>query len=78
MDNQHRQITGYRELDAGEIDVMNAVKAAEEYFAVVWRRVLNIPGADARFASIARTHIEEGCSALVRAVARPVSPFDQR
>ena len=27
MDNQHRQISGYRELSQTEIDLMNAVKA---------------------------------------------------
>lgn len=76
MDNQHRQITGYRELTQPEIDLINAIKAAESDFAELRQRVLNIPGSDARWASIGRTHIEEGCSALIRAVARPVSPFD--
>lgn len=27
MDNQHRKITGYRELSADEIDLMNRIKA---------------------------------------------------
>lgn len=27
MDNQHRKITGYRELDQEEIDLMNEIKA---------------------------------------------------
>lgn len=27
MDNQHRKITGYRELSAEEIELMNAIKA---------------------------------------------------
>lgn len=29
MDNQHRKINGFRELDQAEIDLMNEVKAAE-------------------------------------------------
>lgn len=30
MDNQHRQITGYRELSQQEIDLMNRIKAMGE------------------------------------------------
>jgi len=75
MENQHRKISGCRDLSQGEIDAMNAVKAAEASFAGLWRELGTIDGVDRRWLAVARTHIEEGCSAAVRAVARPASPF---
>lgn len=76
MDNQHKKISGYRDLSQDEIDAMNAVKDAERAFADLWQRLGQLDGVDRRWLAVARTHIEEGCSAAVRAVARPVSPFD--
>ncbi|ACU39461.1 DUF7681 family protein [Actinosynnema mirum] len=76
MENQHQKITGYRDLDQNEIDVMNAVKEVEKEFAALWRRLGNLPDVDRRWLAVARTHVEEGCSAAARAVARPDSPFD--
>ncbi len=76
MENQHQKITGYRDLDQTEIDAMNAVKAVERDFALVWKTLGSVPGVDRRWLAVARTHIEEGCSAAVRAVARPDCAFD--
>lgn len=76
MDNQHQKITGYRDLGQNEIDAMNAVKDAEREFAALWLRLSAVDGVDRRWLAVARTHIEEGCSAAVRSVARPSSPFD--
>lgn len=39
MDNQHRQIKGYRELDQATIDLMNEVKAAGQSLAELLDRV---------------------------------------
>jgi hypothetical protein len=76
MDNQHKKISGYRDLTQPEIDAMNAVKDVEREFAALWKRLGGLDGVDRRWLAVARTHVEEGCSAAVRAVARPVSPFD--
>lgn len=76
MENQHKKISGYRDLDQAEIDAINHVKAAEMAFASLWQDLGVIPGVDRRWLAVARTHIEEGCSAAVRAVARPDSPFN--
>lgn len=54
VDNQHKQISGYRDLSQAEIDLMNEVKRAH---------------------AVAKTHFEEGFSALVRSIARPVERF---
>jgi hypothetical protein len=78
VDNQHQRIAGYRDLSEAEIAVMNEIKAQEAQFAELWRQVIDLDGVDKQWAAVARTHVEEGCSALVRSVARPVSPFDSR
>lgn len=74
MDNQHRQISGYRELDATEISLINEVKTLERAFARVHAEVLE-RGGDPRDAELARTHAEDAFSRLVRAVAKPESPY---
>jgi hypothetical protein len=75
MDNQHRQISGYRDLNQAEIDAINDVKQAEVNLGELWRTVTSMDGMDTRWASIAKTHFEEGFSALVRSIAQPESRF---
>ena len=84
MDNQHRKISGYRELSRDEIDLMNEIKAkgAElgEMIARVKSSPLNEPDASAyfwfetereRWSSEAATTLQTGIMQLVRAVALP-------
>ena len=70
MDNQHRQITGYRELTQAEIDGMNALKSLE---ILVLKEIdhAQSSGADPRWCSVARTGLQQGFMAAGRAVARP-------
>jgi hypothetical protein len=75
MDNQHQKISGYRDLTQAEIDLMNVVKGAEIAVGDVWRGVMDLPDVDKRWASVARTHFEEGFSALVRSIAKPEPRF---
>lgn len=75
MDNQHEQITGYRDLSQSEIDAINSVKAAEVDLAALWKQVGEIPGVDGRLRAIAKTHFEEGFTALVKSIARPADPY---
>lgn len=71
MENQHRMIRGYRELEQGEIDAMNRIKqqgaALEELLLEVGEEI----ELDGRWASIAKTHFQQGLMALTRAVAKP-------
>lgn len=71
MDNQHKKITGYRDLSQAEIDAMNRIKAlANEVGATLD----GLPeGVDGRWVAIARTQLQQGFMAAVRAVARPES-----
>lgn len=73
MDNQHRKIKGYRELDQVEIDVMNQIKQkGEELQALVEALEANIPAdVDRRWLAIGKTDLQTGIMALVRSVAKP-------
>lgn len=73
MDNQHRQITGYRELTVDEIALMNRIKAHGEHLQRLVDEMRNLPGLDHRWISIGATELQQGLMALTRAVARPTS-----
>jgi hypothetical protein len=75
VDNQHKKISGYRDLSQDEIDQMNAVKAAEVALGETWRQVMDLPDVDKRWAAVAKTHFEEGFMALVRSIAKPEPRF---
>lgn len=40
MDNQHRKITGYRELSQAEIDLMNEIKAVGAHLEALCEKVI--------------------------------------
>lgn len=76
MDNQHRKIKGYRELDQVEIDLMNEIKQkGAELEALIERVHTHINpsenGETRRWVSIGKTHLQQGLMALTRAVAKP-------
>ncbi len=73
MDNQHRKISGYRELTAEEIGAMNQLKAKGEELRELLDRVAAMPGIDGRALAIARTEMQTGLMWAVRAVARPTT-----
>jgi flagellar biosynthesis regulator FlaF len=72
MDNQHKKISGYRDLSQAEIDLMNAVKAKAEEVRELLDSVrgLNI---DARWWAIAQTDLQKGFMALTRSIAQPTT-----
>lgn len=70
MDNQHRKIVGYRELNAVEIDLMNEAKSIEAAFNRLIDK-LRSADVDQRQVSIAQTDGESAFMRAVRAVARP-------
>lgn len=71
MENQHRKITGYRELTEAEIGAMNAIKAKGAEMGELLDGMAALPGVDARALAIARTELQTGLMWAVRAVARP-------
>ncbi len=73
MENQHRKITGYRELNEHEIKAMNAVKAEAERIGILMEELAANPDLDQRWVAIAKTRLQEGFMAAVRAVAQPTT-----
>jgi len=70
MENQHRQIKGYRELDATEIAAMNEVKELAAKTGELVEKI-KASGADIRWASIGATQLQQGFMALTRSIAKP-------
>jgi hypothetical protein len=73
MENQHRLITGYRELSQEEINLMNAIKQAGQTLETLVQYLLDTDSTDKRWVSIGRTDLQTGIMALVRSVAKPTS-----
>jgi len=85
MENQHRKIKGYRELNQDEIDLMNEIKIKGAEVGKLIEKVnktnnhltqtgeLNSDnlGDCFRWSAIAKTDIQTGLMALTRAVAKP-------
>ncbi|TXH50791.1 MAG: hypothetical protein E6Q97_19660 [Desulfurellales bacterium] len=73
MENQHRQIKGYRELSEQEIALMNEVKSLGEDLGNMIATLKQMPEIDQRWVSIAHTDLQKGIMALVRSIAQPTS-----
>lgn len=73
MENQHRKITGYRELNEAEIAAMNVAKKAEQEIIIYIDECLidSQVTPDPRWLAIAKTDLQKGFMALGRAIARP-------
>lgn len=71
MDNQHREIKGYRELGREEIDLMNEVKQQGVVLGELVEKLKAHPETDTRWVAIGATDLQTGLMALTRAVARP-------
>jgi len=71
MENQHRQIKGYRELDEAEIAMMNMVKEKGRELGLLVETLRATQDIDQRWVSIGATDLQTGLMALTRAIARP-------
>jgi hypothetical protein len=71
VDNQHRQIKGYRDLSQEEIDLMNEVKAKGAELGELVAKLRATQGLDQRWVSIGATDLQTGLMALTRGIARP-------
>ena len=85
MENQHRKIKGYRELNQDEIDLMNEIKEAGVRIGALVDKVNRVNSStDAedfaelvtrsqamRWAAEAKTDFQKGLMCLTRAVAKP-------
>ena len=73
MENQHRLISGYRDLDQGEITLINEIKRQGEELHAVFEALEASPQIDPRWLAIAKTDLQKGFSALIRSIARPTT-----
>lgn len=71
MENQHRQIKGYRELNETEIAAMNEIKTKGAELGELVAKLKATEGLDQRWVSIGATDFQMGLMALTRAVAQP-------
>lgn len=71
MENQHRQIKGYRELSQVEIDLMNEIKQKGAELGDLVNELKRTESLDQRWVSIGATDLQTGLMALTRSVAKP-------
>lgn len=78
MDNQHKLISGYRDLSTEEIALVNEVKdmakRVGELVDKVGRQEINYPWSNSttdRWVNIAKTDLQKGFMSLIRAVTKP-------
>lgn len=74
MDNQHQKITGYRDLTQNEIDHMNDIKRLAAETGAALQALADRPDLfDQRWVAIAKTQLQQGYMAAVRAIAQPTT-----
>lgn len=71
MENQHRKIKGYRELNQAEIDLMNEIKSKGAELGDLVEKLRTHADLDQRWISIGATDLQKGLMALTRGVAQP-------
>lgn len=71
MENQHRKIKGYRELNQKEIDLMNEVKQHGATLGELVERLRMLDIVDQRWVSIGETDLQTGLMALTRSITKP-------
>ena len=76
VDNQHKKITGYRDLTQSEIDGMNSIKALEADTGELFKQIDQIEGVDPRLLALAKTNLQQGFMWFVRSIAKPADPFN--
>lgn len=71
MDNQHREIRGYRELSREEVDLINEIKTKGAEVGELVMALRNRDGLDQRWISEGATDLQKGFMSLTRGVAKP-------
>lgn len=69
VDNQHRKISGYRDLTEAEIATINRFKEVERDLKAMLTKSPHAP--DPRHSAIALTHFETGFMYAIKAIAKP-------
>lgn len=73
MDNQHKQIKGYRDLSQAEIDAMNKIKMHGVQLGLLIEELEKMAGIDQKWVALAKTELQTGIMYAVRSVAQPTT-----
>ena len=73
MENQHKRITGYRDLSQQEIDLMNEGKALAEQCGEYISKLEANQEIDKSNAALAKTNLQQGFMWAVRSIAQPTT-----
>lgn len=71
LDNQHKQIKGYRDLTQQEINLMNEGKQLAEQCREYLDKIDSLNDTDKRCSALGKTNLQQGFMWAIRAVARP-------
>ena len=71
MENQHRKITGYRELSQDEINAMNKSKELASQAGDFIDELEKNGYVDKRWLAIAKTDLQKAFMSLTRSIAKP-------
>ena len=69
VENQHKKISGYRDLTETEIGAMNDLKDMERRLLVKLDQLTD--DSNGRHIALAKTHLETGFMFAVKAIAKP-------
>jgi len=73
MENQHKKITGYRDLSQEEIDLMNEGKELAEKCGAYIDRLMNADRTDKRNVALGKTNLQQGFMWAIRGIAQPTT-----
>lgn len=73
MENQHRQILGYREMTKNEIALMNTIQNMGKGIEGLCNMLTHRHDVEPRWVDIGIQHFQQGLMALTRAVAKPTT-----
>ena len=73
MDNQHKKISGYRDLSQKEIDLMNEGKELAEQCGAYVDKLMATESTDKRNVALGKTNLQQGFMWAIRGVAQPTT-----
>ena len=73
MKDQHKKITGYRDLSQEEIDLMNEAKELAKQCGALVEKLLACKDTDKRWVALGKTDLQRGFMSAIRGIARPTT-----
>lgn len=73
MDNQHKKITGYRDLSQEEIDLMNEAKELAKNCGQLIAKLESLDSTDKRSIALGKTNLQQGFMWAIRGIAQPTT-----